>query len=343
MDDHIAEVESEELEIASSSSDVRGAIESAMKEVSDRVRDDQGRFSRPDETPAIEKPAEQTALSKPSAEVGQPVTEQPASIKPPDSWTPAAKSKFAALDPDIQQEVMRREAEVHKGFTKQDEHRTIGKSFSDVVSPYVPMIRAEGGEPIAAVQQLLQTAYNLRAANPAQKQDMFIGLAQQYGVDLNGVFQRLQGGQPQVDPQVYQLQQQLAELQRDRTQQSSAFEAQEQAQIHQTIDGFASDPKNVYFTNVKPEMAALLRDGRAQDLQEAYDMACWARPDIRPLMLQQNEQQKQAESRSKAQRARAAGSSISGSPTGSGGNVSPENRSLADEIRANLREVQSRY
>lgn len=334
----------------SSSGDVRGAIQEAMREVSERVRDEQGRFSKVDD----EAPAGIPAVAVADPEVGTPApdltpatvltppADAPAAIRPPDSWTPAAKAKFAALDPEIQQEVMRRETEVHKGFTKQDEHRNLGKNFSDAVTPYLPMIRAEGGEPIAAVQNLLQTAHNLRNASPDQKQEMFIGLAQQYGVDMQGVFNRLSGGQRQVDPQVQQLQQQLATLQQERQQATNTTQAAEQAQINTTIDSFASDPKNLYFANVKPAMAALLSNGQAKDLQEAYDMACWARPDIRPLMQQQNDLQKQAAAREKAQKARAAGVSISGSPTGSAGNVPPAERSLADELRANLREVMGR-
>lgn len=332
----------------SSSGDVRSAIQDAMKEVSDRQRDQQGRFAKGEQAAPTEKPAEGTAqqVAKPAGDAQQPngtatttTTEQAPAIKPPDSWSPAAKAKFAAMDPELQQEVMRREAEVHKGFTTQDEHRKLGKTFTDVMTPYLPMIRAEGGDPIAAVQNLMQTAYNLRAASQDQKQEMCIALCQQYGIDLRGVFNRLSGGQRQVDPQVSQLQQQLQALQQDKLQREQSQQSQEQAQIHQTIDSFASDPKNVYFVNVKAEMAALLHSGQAKDLQGAYDMACWARPDIRPLMLQQNEQQKQAAARDKAQKARQAGVSISGSPNGSAGIVAPENRSLRDEIRANLREV----
>ena len=354
MDDDSTLVESTEGQqtAVEGSSDVRGAIEAAMKEVSERARDDQGRFAKPTETPAAStaKPTDQAApaaaVAKPAGEVGQvqqgQTEVQPAPIKPPDAWSPAAKAKFATLDLDIQQEVMRREAEVHKGFTTQDEHRKVGKTFNDAMAPYLPMIRAEGGDPITAVQNLMQTAYNLRAGNQAQKQEMAIALCQQYGIDLNGIFQRLQGGQQQVHPQVAQLQQQLAQLQQERQQQTSTAQAQEQAQLNQTIESFASDPKNVYFANVKPEMAALLRDGRAKDLQEAYDMACWARPDIRPLMLQQTEQQKQAAARAQTQKARVAGASISGSPTGSAGNGAPATRSLREELAANLHEVMSR-
>lgn len=357
-----AEVESNEEELGGSSDDVRGAIQEAMREVSERARDEQGRFSKGADA-ADQQPAEGSAPAAAApAAAGQPQDQSgngqseegaapavaaPAAesqaVRPPDSWTPAAKAKFATLDPEIQAEVMRREAEVHKGFTKQDEQRALGKTFSDVVAPYLPMIRAEGGQPIEAVQMLLQTAHNLRHAAPDQKQNMIIQLAQQYGVDMQGVFNRLAGGQQQqVDPQVAELRQQIAQLQQASQQSRHSAEEAAQAQLNTEIESFASDPKNIYFANVRPAMAALIRDGVATGLQEAYDMACWARPDIRPLLLQQTEQQKQAAARDKAQKARAAGGSISGSPTGIAGVVPPADRSLAEELRANLREVMGR-
>lgn len=338
-----------------SSDDVRGAIQQAMREISERPRDEAGRFAKNEQAAAsapepTSTPDTQQSAAPAPAPTPAPTAEQQAAapspapaIKPPDSWTPAAKAKFAALDPEIQAEVIRREKEVHQGFTKFDEHRNIGKSFTEAVAPYLPMIRAEGGEPLQAVQMLLQTAHNLRTAGPEQKQQMLINLAQQYQIDMQGVFNRLTGQQQnQIPPQVQHLQQQVADLQRQIQQSTQTRATTEQAQYQTEIESFASDPQNIYFENVRPAMAALIRDGVAKDLKEAYDMACWARPDIRPLLLQQTEQQKQEAAKAKAQQARAAAVSVSGAPTGSAGNVPPQDRSLADEIRANMREIMGR-
>lgn len=337
-----------------SSSDVRGAINAAIKEVNERTRDEQGRFAKANEqaaqagqadaataaataatTSTTDPAAQQAAQHAGRQQDGQQAQQQ--AIKPPDAWSPAAKAKFAQLDPEIQQEVLRREAEVHKGFTAQDEHRNLGKQIDRVIAPYMPLIRQESGDPVKAVESLLQTAYTLRTANPVQKQDLLIGIANQYGIDLNAVFNRLAGGQSQVNPQVAQLEQRVAQLQQQLTQGSAQAQQAEEAQIAQTIERFASDPKNTFYADVKAEMAALLRAGRAKDLQEAYDMACWARPDIRPHLLQQQDQQRASDLKAKADKARLAGASIAGSPTGSAGAMAPQDRSLRDELRANLR------
>ena len=345
MSDIDAVVESEEVEapaeaVESSSDDLRSALQSAAKEVAERQRDEQGRFAAKQEQAAqdVEQPAAAQAAA-PAVAPAEPAQ----AVRPPDAWSPTLKAKFATLPPDVQAELVAREADVHKGFTKQDEQRQLGKQFSDVVTPYLPIIRAEGGNPVAAVQDLLQTAYTLRTAPPQQKSELFVRLAQQFGVDMQQVFNRLTGQQPQVNPQVAQMQQQLAQLQQERYLAQQAREQEEQAQIHQTIDSFASDPKNVYFANVKAEVAALLSNGNAKDLQEAYNMACWARPDIRTILLQQQEQQKRADAQAKANKARLAGSSVSGSPSGAGsapGALDP-NASLRETIRAAMRDQAS--
>ena len=362
-----AVIESPDQEVEDSSDDLHAALKSAVAEVNERARDDQGRFAKQDDKPAAAEPnpgaqkadASQTKADDKAKELTQQADQsqqiaqaaqaageqvQQTPVKAPDAWSPAAKAKFATLDPEIQAEISRREAEVHKGFTKQDEHRNIGKTFSEAITPYLPMIRAEGAEPIQAVQNLLQTAHMLRQATPDQKQQMFIGLAQQYGVDLNGVFQRLAGGQQtQMDPQVAALQQQVQQLQQARQREQEMLENQTQTQINQAIESFSSDPKNVFFSNVKAEMAALLQSNRAKDLQEAYDMACWARPDIRPLLLQQQEQQRAAETKAKADKARLASGSITGSPAGRAAapNLN-QSASLEDDIRASMRDVLGR-
>ena len=360
MDQETAVIEREEQELDTSSDDLRSALTSAFAEVNERVRDEQGRFSTKPEAPAaktepVEAPAETTQTAEPVAKATEttPVATETAQAqpqntvaKPPDSWSPAAKAKFATLDPDVQAEIARREAEVHKGFTKQDEHRNLGKTFESTVAPYLPMIKAEGSDPVKAAAALLQSAYTLRAGTPDQKEQLLIGLMGQYQIDPQRVFQRLQGGQQaqsQVDPQVQALTQQVQQLQQRLMQGDQQTEQQQQAQINTTIEAFASDPKNIYFANVKPEMAALMREGRAKDLQEAYDMACWARPDIRPLMQQQIDLQKQAEARARTQKSRAAGSTVIGSPSGSVSAASATSSgNLADDLRSVYREVMSR-
>ena len=88
-------------------------------------------------------------------------------------------------------------------------------------------------------------------------------------------------------------------------------------------------------------MAALLKDGLAKDLQDAYDQAVYARPDIRSTLLEQQLAEKEAkrvaDAKAKADAARKASGSVTGSPGATAPSKSnvPE-RSLREELVANL-------
>jgi len=184
----------------------------------------------------------------------------------------------------------------------------------------------------------------LRYGTAEIKADLLIGAMAQYGIDPNYVFQRLTGGQQQrqTNPELMQVQNELQQLKQARLAEQQSIQAAEQAQVTQTIDSFAADPKHIYFANVKAEMAALLSSNRAKDLTEAYEMACWARPDIRPLLQQAEALRKQEELKAKAEKARKAGSSLTGSPTGAVSSAVTDTGDLRSQLTANFREIMSR-
>ena len=84
----------------------------------------------------------------------------------------------------------------------------------------------------------------------------------------------------------------------------------------------------------------------AMTLQEAYDHACWAIPDIRSRLL---DDQKRAEQRERgrvekdaAERARRAGVSVASAPTSGRAAKRNEGKSVRDDIEAALEAVASR-
>lgn len=324
---------------------LREEIEQASKAV--RERDEVGRFkAKAAETtePAAEKPAEPAKAATEAPKVETPKAEQteqpemPKSERPslaPNSWSSTAKAKWADLPSDIQAEISKREADVHKEFTRQDGERQFGKSLKQVIDPYMPLIAQEGGNPVAAVQSLLETARVLRTADPTTKANLVRNLCQQYGVDVG----TLAGEQQYVDPTVQHLQTQLQQLQYERQQQQYLAQQQQQSELQNAIGAFAADPKNVHFEHVKGHMAALLQAGQAKDLQDAYDQAVWARPDIRSNLLAEQqraaEEKRLADMKAKADAAKRAAGSVTGSP-GIGQSTDPKagQRTLRDELAA---------
>jgi hypothetical protein len=105
------------------------------------------------------------------------------------------------------------------------------------------------------------------------------------------------------------------------------------------IAAFASDQKNVYFENVRPQMARLLSTpGGPQTLKDAYEMACAMNPEISEALLSQrvaDEIQKRTEAQqARVTQARRAGGSLNGAPSpGSFGTAAPKDN-LREELRA---------
>jgi hypothetical protein len=295
---------------------------------------------KPTETKVVE-PTD-AAPNKAASETKEPNTAESSSeskAKAPQSWSAAEKAHWDKIPPEVQAVIARREEEAHRGITTLGQDAALGKKLKDVINPYLPMIRAEGGDEAGAVRDLLQTAYILRTAGPEQKIGVFRHLAGQFGVDLAVAAQ----GVPQVSPELQSLRQELAQLKGHLTSTEQQQHQQIQGQAQAMIEAFAADPKNEFYEQVKPLMAHLLVAGQAKDMQEAYDMACHANPDVRSTILTRQqadaEAKRAAEARAKADAKRKAAGSISGSPAGTVSTTIAANPdlSLRDQLRQAMR------
>lgn len=329
---------------------LREQLETASKEAGDRARDEAGRFAaKPKEDGVVADPAAKLGEIKPEV-AAKPALETPAPETPerptlaPNAWSHQAKAAFANADPLIKAEIAKREADIHREFTRQDAERNMGKAVSQAVAPYAQMIQAEGGNPLKAFQGYLETTRILRHGDSQTKAQLGRQLFQQFGIDPAVAFGEgfaNTGAQNQVAPETQMLQNKIENLEAQVSRFGSYAENQALAPLQATIEAFGKDPANAHFELVKPEMAALLQAGRAQSLQDAYDMAVWARPDIRSSLIAQQQQaaeaKRVADAKAKADAARRAGGSVTGSP-GLGASADPKagQRTLRQELEANL-------
>ncbi|KWO06220.1 hypothetical protein WM26_31135 [Burkholderia cepacia] len=260
--------------------------------------------------------------------------------KPPQSWNAAERAHWEKIPAEVQAVITRREEEAHRGITKLGQDAAFGQKLRDVINPYLPIIRAEGGDEAGAVRDLLQTAYVLRTANPEQKVQLFRQLAGQFGVDLSAAAQ----GVREVDPELAALRQELTQVRGylENTEQQQHQQIESTAQ--QMIDAFAADPKNEFYEQVKPLMGQLLVAGQAQTMQDAYDQACWATASVRSTLMQRQQAdadaKRAAEVKTRADAKRRAGGSVSGAPTApvaATASTAAQDLSLREQIRANLR------
>jgi hypothetical protein len=265
--------------------------------------------------------------------------------KAPQAWKPAQKAKWAALDPDVRQEVIRRERETTQVLNESAQARQFAQQFHGTIQPYLARLQSSGAHPLQAVQNLLAADHLLATAPKAQKAQYLAKLINDYGVDILELDAALSGKGP-ADPvalRVEQLvQQRMAPIQQFMTTQQQAAMQQARAQeqqIIQTVETMqAQTDKFPYFDQVRNEMADAIeiysRRGVYLSLEQAYNKAIAMDPAISQQLASSAATQAQSElaakANARAQRALKASSSVGGSPGGStGGKLDASDRRAA--------------
>ncbi len=110
-----------------------------------------------------------------------------------------------------------------------------------------------------------------------------------------------------TDPLAKQAIQELRELKREMAEQKQAQAQAQQAQQHAYVDQFAAEKDEQgnllrpHFQQVRQQMAAFVQAGA--DLNQAYEQACWANPQIRGELLKAQEAERIAQSKAAAEKA----------------------------------------
>jgi hypothetical protein len=229
----------------------------------------------------------------------------------PSSWKPTAKAAWANLPPEIRAEVHRRESDFLKGQSGLLPDAHLGQSMRSVIEPYRSLIDAEGGTPERAVGSLLRTAALFRMGSTQQKQQALQQLASQYNIPMQAATEADTGQAAQApisDPRVDQLYQYLQGQEQARQQQEQrATESAAEAWINESSpDG---KPLRPYLDDVMPGMNVRVPQIRSTNpslshrevLQQAYEQEIWAHPEIRSLLIKQQQNELEARSRTENQ------------------------------------------
>lgn len=299
-----------------------------------RARDETGKFAK----------APETAQSDPDTSAVPETTETASSdIRPPASWKAEAKAIFNDLPPLAREEIARRELDMQRGAELLKVRLAHYAPLDEILAPRQEKLSLNGHTNATYIRALV--AADDMLSNPATAAQAMAQLAQMYGIPYG----QGQAPAPQSqDPGLQTVFQQIQTLE----QRLQAKEQAEQEVANHTcrtqIDAFQADPKNLYFEDVKPQMAVLLKSGEAQDLQDAYDKACWMQPNIRALVLADQKKAEQAaattEARAKVEAAKRASGSVVGS-SGLGASAKPpvnQNTSIEDDVRLAMQSIGGR-
>lgn len=296
-----------------------------------RPRGPDGKFLPKEGEPVAAAP---TAPTEPAKEAA-PVAPEVKVPKAPQSWKPAAREEWAKAPPAIREEVLRREAEVQRVMQESSEARQGFQRVKEAIQPFEQMIRTEGGEPVQAIQGLLQTAYALRTAPPQHKAQMIANMVRSFlpgreGLELLDAALTPGAAQPQMaQPQMPQ------QPMRDPRVDQMLAAQQQQAQLRAQT-ALAEVQGEEFFEDVREDMADIIEAGRKRgldiDLRSAYNRAVRVNPDVAKV-IEQREAAQRATQNGATQR-KAAATSVRSNPASPpvGGNE----KDLREIIRAQM-------
>ena len=170
-----------------------------------------------------------------------------------------------------------RESEYKKGVSTYKAEADNARQLREAIEPFIPELQANNISPAAWINNLGRAHLILAKGSPEQKVQMFTKLAQDYGITLNNG----EIAPMQVDPYQQQLMQQLQAMNQEVSTIKSRYEQEEQQRLMSEINRVAQDvEKFPHFEDLREQMAQLLENGLAQDLETAYAKAVRLNDDV---------------------------------------------------------------
>lgn len=295
-----------------------------------RTRDEHGRFTKP---PEGQKPAPAVA-AKPGEKAPPPTVKPTAPItaaapakaptgtelKPPGSWSPMAREKWAALPPEVQADVHRREKEHAQTLERAAPTFRVGQAFQQMVAPFEGLMRAQGAEPLQAVGAVLQSYAVLSMGSQEAKGQVLAKLFRSSGLPIEALAAAIDGAAPApgqaqgFDPSRFE-QQLLAKIDaRNQQQRQQHVVSQATQEMEQYLQGvpFGEDLRE----DMGDLMAAAAQRGKVLTAEQAYRRALQfdEHRELRDILKQREDAQAAEAKQAQADKARAAGSSVRGQP-----------------------------
>lgn len=302
-----------------------GAGDGEPAGLSDRPRDEKGRFAPKAETPAEAAPAPDA----PKAPVKQAYVPK---------WKKEALEAYGKLPPElrtvIEPELQRRDEDFHKGIEGYKTKAQVAEEWEKAISPYAATFQSMRVQPQQAVSALLATEHALRYGTPAQKAALLQTIIRDYGIQLPSGEQAQMA--PQIDPALQQVSQQVAQLQWQLQQREQEAMAAKERELSAQIEAFKADKP--YYETLRPMMAALLQTKQADDLPDAYEKAFSAHPATKAIAEAQQRERWEKERQAKAEAARKA-AAVNIKPKGVVAPSASPKGEMRETIAAKLREL----
>lgn len=248
------------------------------------------------------------------------------------SWKKEAAAELSKLPPNVQDYIIERQEQFHKGIEQYKEAAAFGKTLEKSIAPYKDYMASLGVTPDSAFPNLLKTEHTLRMGTAQEKVEMLRKLAHDYSIDLEAL------ASVPFDPRLHHMQQQLDYTKAQLEASNSFRQSQEDAVIQDTIQDFANGRE--HFESVRLLMADLLEKGIASNLDDAYakairlDENVFSKLQTQQHLSQQRQELSRADQAAKA--AKASAVSVKGSPVGVKTTATPT--TTEDAVRMAMRQ-----
>lgn len=321
-------------------------MDSAVEEVSNGLgfKEDNNEGGNSDEDSPPETGSQGEAQA-PVVDTEAAVTPAAAATSPqPRTWRPEALAEWGKLSPVVQQEILKREEDIHRGLSESKAAADFGNSLKTVLDPYMPLLEKYNIKPDAQVADMMQAHYTLAFGSPEDK----VGLLQQIAKDYNINLSSFSGGgeeAPTYSPEVVSLQNQVKALESKLTGFSDQQFETKKAEITSHVEKFAVDPKNTYFVELADDISSLLRSGAEKSVEAAYETALWRNPVTRQKELdRQNVEKVESAKKIAGEKVVASrkASSANVRSTAKGGSSPTPLGSIDDTIASTLRDIKTR-
>lgn len=233
--------------------------------------------------------AEPDAAAASAAKPIEPAAPQPKA--PPKSWAKEKHelwSKLATV-PDAQDYYEQREKQMLDGIEQYKEGAHFAKQMRDVMTPYKPILAAQGVDEPQAVQYLLNAHYQLTQGSNEARMAAFNRLGVNLGLIKADAPVDENGDPVRVDPAVQKLQGEVESVKSALTERDRAAYEAERARKETEVNAFASDATHPYFDELHQDMVMMIHGMRAAGqepvLQDVYERCVFANPVTRTKEL----------------------------------------------------------
>lgn len=208
--------------------------------------------------------------------------------KPPSAWTPGGKEKWNSIPLPIREEIIRREEATAQGIQKLQQHYAPALDLMDAVAQHGDYFSHIQAEPIGYINDVIQSEQTLRLGNPAQKLEMMLNLADQYGVPLRSAVNQALNGKLKETLEAAHRQHQTPpslppEIARELQEMRSWRDGLESQAASSELQAFAAD--HPLLDHVRDDMANLLESGAVSTYEDAYNICVYRNPTLRQQAL----------------------------------------------------------